>query len=634
MLPNEIFVCVLVLVTIALFIWEKWSPDIVSMGILLLLFLVPVSGVKVPKGLELWQALGHIFSGSPILGGMSTKASLGRVFGNDGALTVAAMFVVGAALDRTGVVERLARWFQLVCGTTERRIMFTMAGMVIVSSAFMNNTTVVVLYLPVIVSLCRKLDFAPSRFLIPLSYFAIVGGLCTKIGTSTNIIVSGIVDRTDLKPISMFEITPLGVAMCVVTVIFFYLFGRQLLPTRTSLAALIDSNTIKEYMTAAIVSEESPMAGQLFSETALAKIRGVRVLEVRRSGDRLETPLNQLRLEPGDRIIFKTPASAMKGLSETEGLAFGNAADRNTASDLGLSYARTEAASLMEGVIGPKSRFIGHSLRDLNFRQKFGVFLLAIHRDGANLRELGFDDVPLEVGDTLLLEGTPERLRQLFTEKDFINLSQSQVSDARRSKAWWATGIMVLLCVLGATIHPDTIRFEVLAIAAALLVVVTRCLDSDEAYQAIEWKIVFMIFGTLGLGIAMEQTGAAKTIVQGMLNYVGSWDIRWIISAVLLFTILLTELLSNTAVAMLLTPLAITMGSQLGIDPRPFIIAVMFGSSIGFAVPAGYQTHMLVYGAGGYRFSDFCRAGIALDILLWAVGTALIPIIWKVTVVW
>lgn len=605
---DQIFVCLLVLVTVGMFVWEKVSPDIVSMSVLFLLLVVP-------------------FGGHPILvpsGKQDQLAILGSIFGNNAILTVTFMFIIGAAVERTGLVEVMGRWFGRIAGDSGgRRTMLALGLLSISVSAFLNNTTVVVVFIPMVLGYCRRRQLAPSRFLIPLSYFAIAGGLCTIIGTSTNLVVNGIVRQRGLEPFSMFEITPLGLVLSAGTLVFLIFFAHRLLPDRTSLAMLIDSESAGEVLVAAIVGADSPLAGQRLADTPLAAQKKLRLIEVRRSGNRVEQSLHDLVFEAGDRVIFKGH------LSRTDPDFIENTVKQS----LGLSYIHTEKAVLMEGMIGPNSGLVGHSLSEVNFRQQFGVLIVAIHREGENQRE-NFERLRLEVGDTLLLEGSKERMSELFASRDFINLSEVQpprrdgasIAPALRTgKSWIALTALLLVVLLGCF---DRIPFEWVALGGALLVVGGGCLKKDEIYAAVDWKIITMILGTLGLGLALDRTGAAKTIVHALMSVVGTWDHRFIVSAVLLLTIILTELLSNNAVAALLAPLAIQLGADLGCDPRPFLVAVMAGASIGFAIPAGYQTHMLVYSAGGYRFGDFFKIGLLLDLICWVLGSIAIPLIW------
>lgn len=610
--PDQIFVCALVLFTVGMFIWEKVSPDIVSMLALFLLLVVP-------------------FHGHPILipaDKAAQSAILGGIFGNNAILTVIFMFIVGAAVDRTGLVEVMGHAFEKVAGGGGRRTLLALGVLTVVVSAFLNNTTVVVVFIPMVLGLCRRRQLVPSRYLIPLSYFAIAGGMCTMIGTSTNLVVNGIVKQKGLHAFSMFEITWLGLIFSAGIVLFMVLFGRHMLPERPSLAVLIDSESSHEVLFAAIVGSDSPLVNHKLTETPLAAMKRLRLIEVRRSGNRLDTPLNELVFEAGDRVILKCHLSGVKGKSDEETTV------KTLQTELGLSFVHTEKAVLMEGMVGPHSTLVGRSLADIHFRQHFGVLILALHREGENQRD-HFERVKLEVGDTLLLEGSKERMNELFSSRDFINLSEAKPKKKnapapatpgyRADRSWVAILALVAVVVMGAF---DSLPFEWVALGAAVLVVMGGCLTREEVYTAVDWPIIVMILGTLGLGVAMDRTGAAKTIVHGLMSVIGGWDRRVIISAVLLLSIILTELLSNNAVAALLTPLAIQMGADLECDPRAFVVAVMAGASIGFAIPAGYQTHMLVYSAGGYKFSDFFRIGIITDLLCWVLGSIAIPLLW------
>lgn len=608
--PDQIFVCLLVLVTVAMFVWEKFPPDVVAMTSLFLLLVVP-------------------FDGHPVLmpeGKLAQTSVLGGIFGNNAILTVSFMFIVGAAVERTGLVEAFGHRFERVAGGGGRRTLLALGVLAIAASAFLNNTTVVVVFMPMVLGLCRRQRLMPSRYLMPLSYFGIAGGMCTMIGTSTNLVANGIVQQKGLDGFSMFEITPLGLVLGAGVLGFLLLFGDRLLPERPSLAMLIDSAGANDFLLAAIVGSDSALVSRRLAESPLATMKNLRLIEVRRSGNRVETPIDELVFEAGDRVILKCHLSGGNGKPDVPAL------EKAMKEDLGLSFVHTEKAMLMEGMIGPHSSLVGHSLVDLNFRQQHGVLIVALHREGENQRE-NFHHLKLEIGDTLLLEGSKERLTDLFAGDDLINLSHAtpaatapEGADAYRSdRSWVALLALVLVVVLGAI---DRVPFEWVALGAALMVVLGGCLQREEIYQAIEWRVIVMILGTLGLGVAMDRTGAARTIVQGLISVVGHWDRTLILSAVLLLSIILTELLSNNAVAGLLTPLAIQLGTDLGCDPRPFIVAVMAGASIGFAIPTGYQTHLLVYSAGGYRFSDFFRIGLLMDLLCWILGSLAIPLIW------
>jgi len=608
--PDQLFVCILVLVTVGMFIWEKVPPDVVSMGALFLLLVVPFDGRPILLPADKGEQL-------QVLGG---------IFGNNAVLIVTFMFVIGAAVERTGLVEVLGGWFEKVAGTGGRRTLLLLGLLVIGLSAFLNNTTVVVVFLPLLLGLCRRRQLVPSRWLIPLSYLAIAGGFCTMIGTSTNLVVAGIAERKGMEPFTMFEITPMGLALSAGILGFLVFIGQKMLPERASLAMLIDSESTGEVLVTAIVGADSALAGKRLAETPLAGQKKLRLIEVRRRGNRVESSLSSLVFEGGDRVIFKCRLSR----SDTDFI------EKQVQQELGLTYVQTGKAVLMEGMIGPHSGLVGRSLKEVNFRQQFGVIIVAIHREGENQRE-NFERLRLEVGDTLLLEGSQERMTELFAGGDFINLSEVRKPEARagvsadsgprRNRSWVAVAALLGVVVLGAV---EWVPFEWVALGGVLLVCAGGCLQKEEIYQSVDWSIIAMILGTLGLGLAMDRTGAAATIVHGLVGLIGDWDRRLLVSAVLLLAIVLTEMLSNTAVAALLTPLAIQLAHDLGCDPRPFVVAVMAGASIGFAIPAGYQTHMLVYSAGGYRFSDFVKIGLLLDCICWVIGSVTIPLIWPV----
>ncbi|MDA1007311.1 MAG: SLC13 family permease [Verrucomicrobia bacterium] len=602
---QEVFMVVLVVAVFAAFIREWLSIELVAIGALVLCVAAGILPVATTDpALFRFDAL--------------------RVFAHPAPITVACMFILSSALEKTGVVEALGHQFERLAATSPTRMLFVLMVFVAFVSAFMNNTPVVVVFMPIVIAICRRKDWKASKFLIPLSYASIVGGTMTMIGTSTNLVAAGILAEKGYKPMAMFDVTPLGLVFVLVAVIYMMTLGRKLLPDRVTLASLIDSEQSREFITHAFVGRDSALAGAAFLESGLAKMRKARVLEVIRNGQRVTQPLNQIVFEGGDEIVFKGQVEGLMGISETEGIKLrGN-------ESMGLEAVRTESALLMEGIIGPDSSLAGKSLRELNFRQRFGVIILAVHRRGRNLRER-FEDEKLSFGDTILVQGPAEQMRQLFEMRDFINLSESKGTVLRPKRAPVAivaiVGFMVLGALIGFGVVPE-IPVVMLAMGAALLVLLTGCVDPKEAYRSIDWKVIFLICGMLGLGMALERSGLAGRLAGGLAEVVG--DNRYLmIGALYLTAMLLTEVISNNAVAALLAPLAIVLGQKLGLDdPRPLVIAVMFGASASFLTPIGYQTNTFVYGAGGYRFGDFLRTGAPLSVLLWLAATALIPVIW------
>ena len=589
---NQIVVCILLVLVFVAFIKEWFSPDLVAMGAFVLLLAIGV---------------------------LDEKSAL-AVFSNPAPIIVSCMFVLSAALERTGTIEALGEWFEKLAGKKELRVLLVLMLIVAVLSAFVNNTPVVVVFMPIVLALARKHDLIASRFLIPLSYAAIVGGTCTIIGTSTNLVASGIAKESGLDEFGMFEVSKLGIVFVIVTFIYMLLIGRKLLPDRVTLSTLFDSSAGKEFLTSVIISEESELIGKKISETSLSKIRDFRILEVSRSGKKINSPLKDIIFNSGDQLLVKSRVSGVVDVGGNRGIELG------FEGGLGLQELQTESAVLIEGVIGPGSSLVGRSIKELNFREKYDVIILALHRRGVNLRDK-FEDVRLAFGDTILVEGAPDKINALSQERDFINLSQSNCRPLRRSKVPFAVGALLLFMVLAAFKVAPLI---VLALGAALLTLFSRCLEPSEAYEAIDWKVIFMIFGMLGLGTALQKV----QVIQILADSLTGWalvlkNIYVLIALIYLVTAILTELISNNAVAALLTPVAISVAHAMDLDARPLVVAVMFAASASFSTPIGYQTNTYIYGAGGYKFTDFTRVGIPLTIILWVVSVILIPMMWS-----
>ncbi|MEO0445629.1 MAG: SLC13 family permease [Verrucomicrobiota bacterium] len=548
------------------------------------------------------------------------------VFGNRAPITIACMFVLSAALERTGAIDWMGGFFEKIAGKTELRVMFTLMSFAAVLSAFVNNTPVVVVFLPIVNGLAKRLDLNPSRLLIPLSFASILGGTCTLTGTSTNLIIDHHVREYGLEGFGMFELAKIGVIYAIVGFIYLGTVGRKLLPNRKTLEQTVEPPATRSFLTQFSVEAESPLVGKTLPDTLLKAISDGEVLEVRRRGRVLDTPLDKLEIRANDRLLVMVHGTSFEELRETQGIRF-------TGKDgFHLRELETRELKLMEGIVGPHSSLEGKTLREARFRQRYGVHILAIHRQGRDLRrKKDVREVTLRFGDTLLLEGPVDAINRLQRGRDFVVMNERDREE--RSKGLMTSVGITVAFVLAAAISPAGI--PAFALMAALALIFTKCLTTQIAYQAVQWDIVFLIIGMLALGLAMEKSQAAQELANGVTALLGNASPYVWLSVIYLLSSLLTEMISNNAVAALLTPVILGIAAGIStatggpVDPRPLIVAMMLGCSASFATPIGYQTNTYVYGAGGYRFSDFPKIGIPLNLLLWAVATFLVPVFWK-----
>lgn len=584
------FVFFLLLATFVAMVWEKWSVDVVALG-----------------------AVGLLIGF-----GILTPAEAFAAFANEAVITVACMFVLSAGLEYTGAIDAIGDRLERFGFKSDISLLLVTLPLVAAVSAFVNNTPVVVVFMPIMISLAARNNIPPSRLLIPLSFAAIFGGTCTLIGTSTNILVSSAAVAQGQPPIGMFEMTRLGVIFTVAGLVYLLVLGRKLLPVRETLASILQTTESRQYLTEAIVAGRSPLIGRKIVDTPLATMRSSRVLDITRAGEVLATPLNEVVFAPGDRLRITTVLSGVMEMKDQHGLRF------QGDEQLGLETVGMQKARIMESVIGPNSELMGKTIRQVNFRQRFGILILAVHRQGKNLRE-NFENVELDFGDTILLEGTETAIEKLRADRNFLLLAPA-VSKPRRHRRRWLAIALVLAVVVCAVIK--LLSISALALMAAVLMVMTGCVSVDDAYKSVGWKVVMLIIGTLALGTALEKTNGASLVAHELIRGLGKLGPVAVVSVVFALTSVLTTFLSNNAVAVLLTPIVVNAAGELGVDPRPFVIAVAFGASASFASPVGYQTNTLVYGAGGYRFSDFVKVGLPLNILFWILATWLIPIVW------
>jgi di/tricarboxylate transporter len=533
------------------------------------------------------------------------------VLSNPAPWTIALMFLVMGGLVRTGAVEMVIGAAEKHAGNRPRATIVVLMVFVAGASAIMNNTPLVAVMIPVVIQIAIRIGTAPSKLLIPLSYMTVLGGMITLIGTSTNLLVDGVAAKEGLAHFSLFEIAPLGILVTLVGGTYLALFSNRLLPVRDSMGALLGNRKKMKYFTEVAIPEGSVLIGQAVLAIPQFKRSGVRVVDVLRGDASLRRDLEAAVLRAGDRVVLRTEMAELLELQGRKDLLLADT----------LSSVATET---VEVLITPGCRLVGRSLGELRLRRRYGVYVLAVHRRSQNIgRQL--DDLVVQVGDTLLLEGAIEDIRRLAADVDLVDISHPTQRAFRRAKAPIAIGALALIVILSSF---DVAPILALAFIAVTVIFLTRCIDTDEAFDFVDARLMAMIFAMLAVGEGLDQSGAVSLIVNAVRPWMEGLSPFLMILAVYLLGVILTEFLSNNAVAVIYTPIAIELAHSLDVDPRPFVVAVMFSATLAFATPIGYQTNMMVYGPGGYRFTDFTRIGVPLNILLALVASLAIPLIW------
>ncbi|HYU33444.1 MAG TPA: SLC13 family permease [Thermoanaerobaculia bacterium] len=535
-------------------------------------------------------------------------------FSNDIIIILASIFVLSGALMKGGILDYLGETIHRIAGGSKSKVLLSIMTVTSFISSFMNNTTTTAVLMPAALGLCTRSRIAPSKALIPLAFASMLGGTCTLIGTSTNVAASGYVKVYGLAPFSMFEFLPVGLTVCVAGILYMVLLGHRLLPERTE--ASEPEYSIREYLSEVVVTSGSPLAGQAIRDTHLAQM-GLQVRAIQR-GERRLYPDPYVQLQEGDLLIVQASREGLLQVKDTAGLQIRSDLHLEGAQDLA-----SEAVGIAEALLMPQSGLIGRSLKELDFRRRFGLAVLAIYRKGHALAAR-IAELPLRVGDVLLLQGKPERFRALADNADLWILQETHHQPAQRRKGLYVVGIF-LLAVIASSFQwlPLPIAF----LAAALAVIGTRLMTMEEAYNLIDWRLLILIAGMTSFGKAMQTSGTASYLAALIVHWTEPLGVTFVLLAFAVLTVLLTQPMSNAAAALVVLPVAMTTAHQMGLNPRTFAVLITLAASLSFITPFE-PSCLIVYGPGKYRFRDFLVCGLPLTALVVAVLLVMVPMIW------
>jgi len=585
---QAVLTAAVAIATLAILLFSQRAPDMAMVGGVILLL---AAGVITPD--EAFK-------------GMS----------NEGMLTVAALFVVAAAVERTGalatVVDRALGRPQSLA-SAQLRTMVAPAAV----SAFMNNTPVVALMVPAIRDWAKKHRLSVSKLLMPMNAAVILGGLCTLIGTSTNVVVSGLVAAKTGRGLGMFEITWLGVPLLAAGLVYLLVASKSRWLLKDRRPAMSQSDDPRSYSLEMLVEPGSPLVGRSIEEAGLRGLEGLFLMEIDRGGHVMAAVAPTERLEAGDRLVFVGVVDSVVELQKIRGL--------RPATDqvFQLDGPRSERV-LVEAVVSNSCPLVGSTIRAGRFRSTYDAVVIAVARNGERL-DMKLGDIVLEPGDTLLLEASPAFLERQRSNRDFYLVSEVQGSTPPRHDQAWIACTVLAAMVLAATL--ELVPMAAAAFCAAATVVALGCISANEARRSIEWESLLLIAASFGLAKAMEKTGLDEAIARSTIGAAGDHP-HVVLAAIYFVTMLFTELMSNNAAAVLVFPIAWQTAADMGLNPTPFVMALTVAASCGFGTPMGYQTNLMIYGPGGYKFSDYVRFGGPLNLLVMAITVLLAPLIW------
>lgn len=540
-------------------------------------------------------------------------------FANPATVTIGAMFVLSGGLIRTGALDPLTDKLGAWSKGDPFRLLLGMALVIPLASAFVNNTPVVVMMVPVALSMSRNAGISPSKILMPISFFAIFGGTCTLIGTSTNLLIGEIFWESSQIHLGIFDFLPLGLIFLVVGIGYVMAFGRKILPNRESLSAILPTSHRSNYVTEVIIPDDSALVGKKISD-AFPKDTPLRLLQLMRGETQLfRKEASETNLQARDRLILEANSQTLGELIASDWVSLGTVIQDEVRVPI-----RTFSLKVVELVVLPESPYIGTRIPDLKLFKRFGVKVMAIQRGGTNHR-MDLRAMRVKAGDLLLVQGDDKGIASIRETGEVLVIEDVNQTLRRRQHAPHALIIMGLVVLL-TLVTPISITLW--AILGAIAMILTHCLRTEEAISSLDFNVLFLLIGTIPLGTAMISTGILEQISNFLRLGLGDTAPMVILSVLYLITNILTALLSNNAVAVLMTPIAINLAMQLGLNPMPFVMAVAFAANTSLATPQGYQTNIIVMGPAGYRFTDYLKLGLPLSLIFWVIATFCIPLIW------
>jgi di/tricarboxylate transporter len=538
-------------------------------------------------------------------------------FGSDTAMMILGLLILTAALLRTGVVEMSGRFILRYIGRDPDRLLVVILLLAAALSAFISNTAATAFLLPMVIGLARRLRVSASKLLMPLAFASILASSITLISTSTNIVVSGLITRYELPPIGMFELTPVGVPIAIVGLIYMFLVGRRLIPVRDHSEQLVEEFGLRSYLAELVLLPKSPLVDKTLAQSGLGRDLDLTVLRIVRNEGQYLLPQADVRLEADDVLLVEGQREDILKIKDTTGMSI--KADASF-SDPDL---QTEDMQLVEVFLPPQSPFIGRTLRRLRVRERYGLQVLALNRHGEAVhRRIG--QIQLQMGDVLLVQGHRTNVAALHEDSTFRILGTVELRRPNLRRAPLAVIIFVGTLAAAAL---NLLSIPVAVLLGALLMFLTRCITPEEAYRQVAWKVLILIGSMLALGTAMEETGAARFLAVQIVGLAGGASPVWLLSAFFVLTVLLTQPMSNQAAAVIVLPIAVQTAQHAGLNPRTFAIMIAVAASCSFLTPLE-PACLMVYGPGHYRFIDFMKIGAPLTVLIYGIAVSLVPIIW------